>query len=61
VLAAEPVHGEGPPGTVLDHHLTVACGRGALRLTRVQAAGRAALDAGTFLRGHPVPPGTILG
>ena len=61
VLAAEPAGGEGLPGTVLDQHLTIACGGGALRLTRVQLAGRAALDAEAFLHGHPVPPGTILG
>ena len=66
VLAAEPAEGEGPsspvsPGTVLDARLSVACGRGALRLTRVQLAGRAAVDAGAFLRGHKVPPGVVLG
>ncbi len=61
VLAAELAEGDGRPGTVLDRRLTVACGRGALRLTRVQAAGRAALDAEAFLRGHPVAPGTVLG
>ena len=46
---------------MLDERLTVACGAGALRLTRVQAPGGAALDAAAFLRGHPVPPGTRLG
>ena len=49
------------PGSVLDHRLTIACGTGALRLTRVQLAGRAAMDVAAFLRGHPVPPGTVLG
>ena len=48
------------PGTVLDDALTVACGRGALRLTRVQLPGRGAMDAAAFLRGRPVPAGTIL-
>jgi len=61
VLAAEPVPGAGDPGTVLDANLTVACGMGALRLTRVQWPGRAAMPADAFLRGHPVPPGTRLG
>lgn len=61
VLAAEPVPGGGVPGFVLDDQLIVACGRGALRLTRVQLGGRAPLDAAAFLRGHPVPPGTRLG
>jgi methionyl-tRNA formyltransferase len=58
VLAAEPVDGAGEPGIVLDSLLSVATGAGALRLTRVQAPGRAPLDAAAFLRGHKVPPGT---
>ncbi len=62
VLAAEPGGGSGPPGTVLDGAFTIACGGGGtLRLIRVQAPGRAALDAAAFLRGRPVPPGTRLG
>lgn len=61
ILAAEPEEGSGPPGTVLDDRLLVACGTGALRLTRVQAAGRRAMQADEFLRGQKVPPGTVLG
>jgi methionyl-tRNA formyltransferase len=101
ILAVALADGEGPPGTVLDDGLLVACGdalpnargdgsrdapgdgslvapgdgspnarvdrlpdasgSGALRLTRVQLAGRAAMDAAAFLRGHPVAPGTRLG
>ena len=61
VLAARPEAREGAPGAVLDDKLLVACGRGALRLTRVQLAGRGPLNAATFLRGHPVPVGTQLG
>jgi methionyl-tRNA formyltransferase len=60
VNAAVPVEGDGAPGTVLDEKLTIACGTGALRLRRVQAPGRAAMEAAAFLRGHPIPPGTIL-
>jgi methionyl-tRNA formyltransferase len=61
VISAMPVEASGAAGTVLDSALTVACGIQAIRLTKVQLPGRAALDAGAFLRGHPVPPGTILG
>jgi methionyl-tRNA formyltransferase len=61
VLEAEPAEGAGAPGMVLDDRLTVATGGGALRLIRVQAPGRAPLDAAAFLRGRPVPPGTRLG
>ena len=58
VLAATLAAGEGAPGVVLDDRLTIACGRGALRLLTVQRAGRAPLDAGSFLRGYPLPAGT---
>jgi methionyl-tRNA formyltransferase len=61
VLSAVADEGSGPPGTVLDDALLVACGNGALRLTRLQLAGRSALDAAAFLRGHKIPPGTRLG
>ncbi len=60
ILDAIPAPGSGAPGTVLDGALTVACGSGALRLLRVQRAGRAPMDAAAFLRGHPVAPGTRL-
>jgi methionyl-tRNA formyltransferase len=61
VLRATLAEGDGEPGVVLDDRLTVGCGRGALRLTRVQLAGRAPLDADAFLRGHAVAAGTRLG
>jgi methionyl-tRNA formyltransferase len=61
VLAVELATGSGPPGMVLDEQLTIACGAGAVRLTRVQLAGRPAMAADAFLRGHPVPAGTMLG
>jgi methionyl-tRNA formyltransferase len=61
ILAAMPVEATGIPGTVLDPLLTVACGHQAIRLTKVQLPGRAALDAAAFLRGHILRPGTVLG
>jgi len=61
ILAAHPEAGAGAPGTILDDGLLVACGVGALRLTRVQAPGRAALEVPAFLRGRPVAAGTKLG
>jgi len=51
----------GSPGTVLDDRLTVACGSDALRILRLQRAGKAAMDATAFLRGFSLPPGTGLG
>ena len=61
ILAAQPAEGFGPPGTVLAANLTVACGTGAVRLAKIQLPGRGALEADAFLRGHAVPPGTVLG
>lgn len=60
VLEAEAVEGSGTPGAVLDSALTVACGEGALRLTRLQRPGKAPLAAAALLRGFPVAPGTRL-
>jgi methionyl-tRNA formyltransferase len=62
VLAATVAAGraDAAPGTVLDDSLAIACGSGALRLTRLQRAGRGAVDAEAFLRGYPLPPGTLL-
>lgn len=60
VLGSTPAEGEGAPGAVLDRSLTIACGQGAVRLTRLQRAGGKPLDSADFLRGTPVSPGTVL-
>ncbi|MCQ8279470.1 methionyl-tRNA formyltransferase [Acetobacteraceae bacterium KSS8] len=48
-----------PPGTALDDRLLIACGDGALRLDRLQAPGRAMMEADAFLRGRAVPAGSL--
>ena len=60
VLYAEPVAGSGKPGAVLDDALTVACGEGALKLLKVQRAGKSAMTAAELLKGFALPPGTLL-
>ncbi len=60
VLAAREIGVNGAPGTVLDEALTIACGAAALRPLVLQRAGRPALPAAEFLRGRPVPAGTIV-
>ena len=50
----------GPPGTVLDHALTIACAAGSIRPTLVQRAGRAAMAPAELLRGLAIAPGTRL-
>jgi methionyl-tRNA formyltransferase len=57
ILFAEPVSGKGTPGEILDDRLTVACGEGALRLTRLQRAGKSAMEAGDLLRGFALTKG----
>src|SRR5207237_496104 len=45
VLRTTRAEGSGAPGTVLDDRLTVACGKGAVRLVEVQRAGKQPLKA----------------
>ena len=61
LLAGEPVAGAGEPGTLLALPLTVACGEGALAVTRVQRAGKRPMTADELQRGFPLPVGTRLG
>jgi methionyl-tRNA formyltransferase len=62
IRALRSTHGEdaGKTAMALDDRLTIACGEGAVRLLEVQRAGGRALSVEEFLRGNPVPPGTIL-
>jgi methionyl-tRNA formyltransferase len=60
ILKAKAVAGKGEPGHLLDDHLTVACGEGALRLLIVQRAGGAVTEAEAYLRGRPLPSGQML-
>ncbi len=61
ILYAEPVSGSGASGTLIDDKLTVACGDGALRLVRLQRAGKSVMTAEELLRGFALPRGTVLG
>jgi methionyl-tRNA formyltransferase len=61
MLYAVPAEeGSGIPGEMLDDSFTVACGTGALRITRVQRSGRGVQDAAEFLRGFPLRKGDRL-
>ncbi|CCF17768.1 Methionyl-tRNA formyltransferase [Pseudorhizobium banfieldiae] len=61
VLSSELADGQGAAGMVLDERLGIACGSGAIRLTRLQKAGGKPLAAADFLRGTSLPAGTRLG
>jgi methionyl-tRNA formyltransferase len=60
VLGSERADGTGTPGELLTDDLVVACGTGAVRLTRLQKAGGKPLAAADFLRGTHLPQGTRL-
>ena len=51
ILKAESVDLIGDP-------LSFVCGQGAIKLLSLQREGKGAMDAATFLRGFPLPPGT---
>ena len=54
ILASRLVAGTGVAKTLLDDELTIACGKGAVRLVRLQRAGKQVQDAEEFLRGNKV-------
>ena len=63
IWGARLVDAVGQPGTVLasgEDGVVVACGEGALCLEVLQAPGGKRLPAADFLRGHPIPVGTLL-
>ncbi|MBS0297368.1 MAG: methionyl-tRNA formyltransferase [Proteobacteria bacterium] len=60
VLMSQVSPAAGRPGEVLDDGLLIACGEGAVRLTRVQREGKGPQDAETFLRGFPIAAETVL-
>lgn len=45
-------------GLCVDDALLVKCGENALRITKLQQAGKKAMNADDFLRGYAVPKGT---
>ena len=59
-LHSELADGDGPAGTVLDDRLTIACGEGAVRLLKVQKAGKGPQPAEIFLLWTKDPAGATL-
>jgi len=45
---------------VLDDHLTIACGEGAVRIVQLQRAGKQPMNAEDFLRGMALRAGDKL-
>lgn len=55
LLSAVAVTGQGAPGTVLDG-FTIACGNGAVSVTRAQRPGKTPMEADQILNGLTLPP-----
>jgi methionyl-tRNA formyltransferase len=60
VLRARVEEGAGPPGAALDDAGLIACGAGALRLLRVQRAGKGEMEFEEFARGRRLTRGVSL-
>jgi methionyl-tRNA formyltransferase len=56
ILRCAVADGSGEPGKLLDDHLTVGCGDGAIRIVELQRAAKAPMKADEFLRGTPLLP-----
>ena len=61
ILRCELLDRSGAPGEVLDEHLTIACGQGAIRILELQRAGKQPMKADEFLRGTALKAGARLG
>lgn len=63
---AKPISAKGAPGEVValdgagEGSITVACGEGALLITRVIPEGKGKMSAGDFVRGRKIQLGDIL-
>ena len=60
-LFSEVVDLQGTPGVVLDRDLTIGCGQHAVRVTRMQRAGKGAMSTQDILRGWDIAVGDKLG
>lgn len=59
-LHSELTDGSGTAGTTLDETLSVGCGDGAVKLLKVQKAGKAPQSSDVFLLGTKIPTATVL-
>ncbi len=60
LLGSVVVKGVGDVGVAQDDAYTIACGEGAVRLTKLQRAGKGPMDADVFARGFPLLKGEKL-
>ena len=60
IHSAQITDGYGTPGEILDKDMTVACGDGALILTRIQPQNKKTMDGRAFLNGAAISVGESL-
>ncbi|WP_373491863.1 methionyl-tRNA formyltransferase [Parasphingorhabdus sp.] len=60
ILEAKIIDTAGTPGTILDEHLLIGCGSGAIQPQVIQKAGKPAMELKSFLNGTTIPKGTLL-
>lgn len=60
ILSCEIINGSGTAGVILDDQCTIACGEKALRLVKVQRAGRGPVSGADFMRGARLHIGATL-
>jgi methionyl-tRNA formyltransferase len=51
ILEAEIIEGKGAAGEILDRHMVVACGAGALKILKLQPQDRKAMDGASYMNG----------
>ncbi|MCK5833475.1 methionyl-tRNA formyltransferase [bacterium] len=63
ILKALPIEKSGKPGEIIECDaktaLVVACGKGALKILKIQAPGKKAMDCGSFLCGCKLKLGEV--
>ena len=65
ISRARPIDGKGRPGEVIalrperDGEIIVACGEGALSISRVVPEGKGSMSAGDFIRGRKINVGDV--
>ena len=60
VLRVKLSRHSGEPGTIIGTPLVIACGEEAIEVIELQRAGKGAQQTDEFLRGFPMPTGTML-
>jgi len=58
-LSAEVTTGTGSPGTLLSDDMSIACGKGAIRILQAQRSSRTAMSGRDLMRGAKLARGAI--